>query len=686
MRNTIWLAVVALTSAIAGEHRPLLPSPQKLTYGPGVLSLRGIEIGFASPPGDEDRFAASELAVALAEASGVRVPVRDGACSGRCIELKRTGAVAAMPEKDETPGPQGRESYRVKMHSGGAEIVAPSSAGLFYAVQTLRQMVEGHGAEAALPEAEIHDWPSMAYRGFMMDLSHGSIMKEDEVRRQIDFLARFKTNQYYFYSEAAIEMKGFPLLNRKGRYSQNQVRRIIEYARERHVDVVPCVEYYGHLHDLFRLEKYSEMAALPHGGDLNPLHPKAQALLKDWIAQTAALFPSPWFHVGLDEPFELEAAGTAAAGGIDAAELYRRHLDQVTGMVRAHGKRVLFWADIDAGARIFNKYPQLVEKLPADVVPVPWYYAAKPDYTRWVEPFGRANKPQVIAPGVTCWNEIFPDYPTTFTNIDGFIAGGRKYGAIGVINTGWTDDAQTIYRMALPGMAYGAAASWQAGPVDREAFFTTYSRQVYGDRVAADVGPALAALAEARALLADAIGTNTMHRFWEDPLEPGRLERATAKRDALRQARLRSEDAMEYLIRAADTAPSDDTLPSLQLAAAMLDYLGMKHLYAVDIADYFRRAGPNPGAKETWLFLELETSFQDHGHIADLMDAITSLKSDYEQAWRQEWTGYRLGSALGRWDAEYEYWRSLQSRLRDATQRHKEGDPFPALESFRQNR
>lgn len=670
----------------AGVHRPLLPLPQRISYGSARLPVAGLQIGFAAVPAEEDRFAASQLAAALGAASGSTVPVLDGRPSGRAIVFKRTNSLGALPEKDEAPRPDGRESYRVKITAGGAEIVAPSSAGLFYAAQTLRQMVEGSGAGAALPEAEIHDWPSLAYRGFMMDLSHGSIMKEEEIRRQIDLLARFKANQYYFYSEAAIELKGFPLLNPKGRYSQEQVRRIIAYARARHVDLVPCMEYYGHLHDLFRIEKYADMAALQHGGDLNPLHPKTEALLKDWIGQMAALFSSPWFHIGLDEPFELEAAGSAAAGGIEPAELFRRHLDKVTGMLRAHGRRVLFWADIEAGARIFNKYPELVEKLPADVVPVPWYYAAKPDYTRWVEPFGKARKPQVIAPGITCWNEIFPDYTTTFTNIDGFLAAGRKYGAIGVINTGWTDDAQTIYRLALPGMAYGAAASWQPEPLERGTFFMTYARQMYGDDVAREVGPALTALSESRDLLAESIGKDTMHRFWEDALEPGRLEKAAAHQEQLRRARLRAEDAMEHIGRARAAAPGDATLPSLQLAAGMLDYLGMKYLYAIDIAEYFRRAGPKPGSKEIWLYLELETSFQDHGHAADLMDSITSLKEDYEQAWKQEWTNYRLGSALGRWDAEYEYWRSFQARIQDCTGRLKAGDPLPPLESFRPKR
>jgi hypothetical protein len=154
----------------------------------------------------------------------------------------------------------------------------------------------------------------------------------------------------------------------------------------------------------------------------------------------------------------------------------------------------------------------------------------------------------------------------------------------------------------------------------------------------------------------------------------------------LRQARLRAEDALEALMTASEALSADTSLPSFQLAAAMLDYLGMKHLYAVDLADYFRRAGPKPDSKEVWLFLELETYFQDHSHIADLMDAITSMKEDYARAWKQEWTEYRFGSAIGRWDAEYEYWRQLQARIQEATHQYKPGATFPTLESLRPNK
>ena len=60
-----------------------------------------------------------------------------------------------------------------------------------------------------------------------------------------------------------------------------------------------------------------------------------------------------------------------------------------------------------------------------------------------------------------------PDYARSFENIDTFLASGRKSGAMGLMNTIWTDDAQNLLRTAWPGIAYGAAAAWQSSPVDR---------------------------------------------------------------------------------------------------------------------------------------------------------------------------------------------------------------------------
>jgi N-acetyl-beta-hexosaminidase len=80
-----------------------------------------------------------------------------------------------------------RESYELRVSLARAEILARSSAGLCYAIQTVRQLVEERAGENFLPEVEIRDWPSLPYRGFMMDTSHGPLPTEDEIKRQIGF-------------------------------------------------------------------------------------------------------------------------------------------------------------------------------------------------------------------------------------------------------------------------------------------------------------------------------------------------------------------------------------------------------------------------------------------------------------------------------------------------------------------
>src|SRR5205809_607797 len=116
---------------------------------------------------------------------------------------------------------------------------------------------------------------------------------------------------------------------RRGCFTREQVGRIIAYGRARHIDVIPCLELYGHLHDLFRVERYSDLATIPNGGEFNPANPRVLALLTDWINQFASLFPSPFVHVGFDETWEIETAAKHQGTGTGPAKLYIRQLENV---------------------------------------------------------------------------------------------------------------------------------------------------------------------------------------------------------------------------------------------------------------------------------------------------------------------------------------------------------------------
>ncbi|MGH9664634.1 MAG: glycoside hydrolase family 20 zincin-like fold domain-containing protein, partial [Bryobacteraceae bacterium] len=637
--------------ALLAAHNALLPQPREVRYGAGRLPLQGLSVVLASSRCPEDNFTLARLSQGLSKL---------GATPGvHRIRLIRTGPVDALPRDGEQPGPESREAYQLRVTPDGAELRARTSAGLFYGAETLLQMVEGSGRGTFLPDTEIHDWPSLAYRGVMYDLSHGPLPTEDEIKRQIDFLARWKGNQYYFYSELSIELKGYSIINPGGRYSQDQVRRIIEYARQRHVDVVPCLEFFGHLHDLFRIERYADLAVLPHGGDLNPRVPQIQHMLEDWIDQMTALFPSPWFHIGLDEPWELERA-TSSAAGVDPAKLYLDHLMRTSELVRRRGKRVLFWADVASGAHLFEKYPQLAGSLPQGILPVPWNYRVAKDYSMMLEPFQKARVPEIIATGIWAWETMAPNFQVTFSNIDGYVRDGRRYGTLGIINTNWADDAQILFRATEPGVAYGAIAGWQDAPIDRGRFWARYSAALYGD-AAPDVAAAMESLSAAEQSMTAALGAEDMFRLWDDPFMPQVLSRARAHVSELRQARLDAEAAQEHLQAAVGRDP--DSLSSLLFAARLLDYAGMKFLYAVEIADHYAALNASSTREDISFWLGTQTGSRNHSRISDLMDIITELRDLYQAQWDAEYTPYRRGSALGRFGAEYEYWRRMQARL-----------------------
>jgi hypothetical protein len=158
------------------DHSPLLPRPQQAQYGTGSVRLGGMKIVFSSAPSAEDQFAASELSKYVEQRTGVQLPIGrsgDSTAQGMTIVLDRVGATdqpLALP--GDLPGPHSKEAYDLSVTEHGVRIHAQSSAGIFYGIQTLRQLIEGSGSDAVLPQVEIHDWPSVELRGTMVHISH----------------------------------------------------------------------------------------------------------------------------------------------------------------------------------------------------------------------------------------------------------------------------------------------------------------------------------------------------------------------------------------------------------------------------------------------------------------------------------------------------------------------------------
>ena len=673
---------VAAGSFAYADHNPLLPRPQQSQYGAGSVPLADAQIIIGASPSADDRFAAEELSRYIKERTGSRPAISEsggGSKPGPTITLERVGATdQPLSLPGDLPGPDSSEAYDVTVSNQGVTVHARSSAGIFHGIQTLRQMVEGQGADCVVPVAEIHDWPSVAFRGTMVDISHGPLPTEVEIERQLDFLARWKANQYYLYTEDSIALNGYPLLNPDGQLSQDEVRQIVAYGRQRHIDVIPNFDLYAHQHDLFRIEEYSDLSDEPHGTEFDPTEPKVLPLLTDWANQFVELFPSKFVSIGFDETFQISEAQTAAAAAAPTA-LFVKQLNTVAGLFSKQGKQVLAYDDI------MVKYPQIVPELPKGLIAVAWYYTSEdPTYKRWLGPLVEHKVPHFVQPGVMSYDNIAPDYDTTFANIDTFLAAGRHSGALGLVNSVWSDDAELLLQMSLPGMAYGAAAPWQSAPMEPASFFQDYAGALYPANIASDMASALTNMSKAETALQKVLGhEDTMFSLWEDPFLPKYRASLPAHRQDLHEARLDAEAAEKSLMHAIQLGADASTTNSLMIGSQLLDYAGEKFQTPLDLEGLWKKLGTRrPESERWWNEWESQVTHYDHTYLMDLMDRITDLQPAYRAEWLQEYKPYRMGTALGRWDAEYQFWRRVQDSFRNFNTRSHEGDRLPPLSSI----
>jgi hexosaminidase len=673
LKKILYLILLAISSlAAAKDHNPILPQPQRIAYGEGYFTLKGAIIGFSSKPGAEDKFAAQKLA-GIFEGAGAGKTLIKETLTGTTIIFNRTGGIDALPGVGEKPGPTSRESYKIKVTAKTITVTAVSSAGLYYAVQTLSQMIEDSGVAAKIPEADIEDWPSLAYRGFMMDMSHMQFPKIEEIKKQIDFLARWKTNQYYFYSEASIEFDGYPLLMANARFSKEQVKEIIEYAKLRHIDVVPNMELYGHLHDLFKLEHYSDLSVTKYGGEFKPKDPRVKEILQDWIKQIAELFPSPFFHIGFDETWVIELEAKKLNQTAD--QLYLDMLNQTTDMVEKQGKQAMVWADM------LQKYHQIIPKVSTKVTAVPWHYFPLTDaeYDTLLSPFPKSGIPMIVQSASLNYHWVYPAFEMSFENANLLAAAAQKYKAVGFINSGWTDDPLTLMRSSWPDMAYGSIVAWQSQPVQQNSFFNKYTKIIYPKNLAEKVEKAHLALMKSESLIRKTLG-KTDFAIWEDPFTEKSLLNIEKNKENLHQGRLAAEDAQIYLRDALKSGIDTISLSAMLTGAKELDFLSAKYLYAGEIADFHKRYSKKRDAKEFAMHMSELTAYY-HSKTVDMFDMIVETKDMFRKSWLHEYTPFRLGIPMAKFDMELQYWFKIQRRL-DTLSEYKENDDLPSLQTI----
>ena len=680
----LWLTVPFVTLGTAKDLK-LIPEPKQVKLGEGefiVTTKSRVLINAAHA--DQDRTAAEMLVDEIDSATGFNIRI----ATTRSLPAGSGSIYLVHPGDDRKAGarlnsglgidsgldPQG---YVIDVEANQIIVSSATGQGTFYGVQTLRQLLArseaSHQETTAFPAVQIKDWPSMQWRGVHDDISRGPVPTLDYMKKQIRTCASYKLNLFSLYIEHVFDYQDNPLIGPKeGSLTAAEVKELVAYASRYYVTILPEQQAFGHLHNVLKYEVYSELAETPHGHVLAPVNEKSYDLIKSLYAELVPLFPGPLFHIGADETFELGRGQTKArADEVGLGRVYLEHLKRVAEIMKPYNKRLMFWGDIAI------RYPELLNILPKDIIAVAWRYNPAPSFDNLLKPYKDAHLDVFVAPGANNWNRIYPNLDAAYINIKNFVRDGQKFEALGMLNTTWDDDGETLFGMTWPAIVFGAACSWQPGESSIEQFKSKYDWAFYRNQGNA-FGEAGEDLSRANSVLATA-GLSGAYddQFWMDPFTEAGARYTQKALPAAHDLRLATEHALELLYKNRALARQNaDTLDYMILAGIRLDALGMKIQFASEISKHYWDAYLNM-SDQNRVRRDLAEISNTNGRLEDLREATTRLRTLYSELWLKENRPYWLGNVLVRYDMLAGLIQSKISAIQMAAAQYRDQSTLP---------
>jgi hexosaminidase len=365
----------------AQESRPslnLMPRPADVQMGSGSLNIDSRFTVVLTGHTDARLSGAAERFVErLAKQTGLLITPKpaNGTKATLAVHVDHDSKLVQELGEDE--------SYVLEVTPSGANITAPSDLGALHGLQTFLQLVTVSQDGFVAPEVIIKDTPRFPWRGLMIDTARHFIPLE-VLRRNIDGLEAVKMNVFHWHLSEnqgfRVESRKFPKLHQMGSdglyYTQDEIRGLIAYARERGIRVVPEFDLPGHSTAWF--VGHPEFASVPGPFTIerrwgifdpafDPTNEKVYKFLDEFIGEMAKLFPDHFFHVGGDE-----VNGKAWDANPKIQEFIRAHdlkgnaglqlyfNKKLQGIVSKHGKSMVGWDEV------------LDPTLPKDIVIQSW--------------------------------------------------------------------------------------------------------------------------------------------------------------------------------------------------------------------------------------------------------------------------------------------------------------------------
>lgn len=308
-----WLfCLLVLLSGSVHAEVSIIPKPQQRVAGEGSFTLNA-STQIAAPEDKRLQEIAAFLRDAIAQQTGIVASGKSSAASRIALRLN--------------PEVQGDEAYRMIVAPRLVTIEAASDKGLFWGVQTLRQLLpQKKASTASIAAVRIEDAPQFGYRGQMLDVGR-HFFPVDFIKKHIDLLSYYKINVFRWHLTEdqgwRIEIKRYPKLTEVGAwrteadgsryggfYTQDQIKDVVEYARLRNIMVIPEIEMPGHASAA--LASYPELSCRKQPVEI----PATWGVFKDVFCvgdeftftflqgvldEVIALFPAPYLHIGGDE-------------------------------------------------------------------------------------------------------------------------------------------------------------------------------------------------------------------------------------------------------------------------------------------------------------------------------------------------------------------------------------------------
>jgi len=488
MKKNIFLLIVIVMIAFNvtqsdlyaqnSQQLELLPAPQNIKILSGTFNPAPGTMIWVPEIFQEEVLHSADMLSRLLASRGLPSETTKERIPGKCsVSLK------IRPELVQQP-----DGYRIRISTDKLTISAHDAAGLYYAVNTLSQILGQIPENQALPCMKIVDWPDFAHRGIMIDVSRDKVPKMETLYGMVDKFASWKINQIQLYTEHTFAYKNHETVWKDASpMTGEQIRELDAYCRERFIELVPNQNSFGHMGRWLKHEPYRQYAEAPDGyntrwGFYEPsalcaTDPRSIELVNELLDELIPHFSSDQINVGCDETHDLGMMRTKEiCEEKGTGRVYLGFLLKIYANVEKHGKVMQFWGDIIKG------YPELIPELPENIIAMVWGYRPDHPYDQECPEFQRSGVPFYVCPGTSSWHSLSGRTNRALTNITNAAENGKKFGATGILLTDWGDHGHwQTYPCAFPAFVYGAGMSWAIDANKEADIASLLDRYVYMD-------------------------------------------------------------------------------------------------------------------------------------------------------------------------------------------------------------